>query len=103
MRSTLIALLLLVPAPAHADGYDRGAGGTPPAGREVSDAQFDKRLPPVLPGETVSDGHRKMKVWSSSGPVPVSEAPEPWRDREQERAIIEGGAIIVDQRTDERR
>jgi hypothetical protein len=40
--------------------------------KEESDATFDKRLPPVFPGETISDGKRKMKVWSTSGPVPVS-------------------------------
>lgn len=37
---------------------------------KASDASFDNRLPPVLPGEEVRDGGRKMKVWSTSGPVP---------------------------------
>lgn len=40
--------------------------------KEESEATFDKRLPPVLPGETISDGKRKMKVWSTAGPVPVT-------------------------------
>ncbi len=43
-----------------------------------SDAQFDKRLPPVLPGEEVRDGEHKMKIWSTSGPVPVGPAPRPF-------------------------
>ena len=40
--------------------------------------QYDKRLPPVLPGEEVTtEGGRKMRVWSSSGPVPVNPRPTP--------------------------
>lgn len=41
-----------------------------------SDASFDKRLPPVLPGEEVNDSGKRMKVWSTTGGVPVSGAPE---------------------------
>lgn len=36
-----------------------------------SDAQFDRRLPPVLPGEVVNDSGRRMRVWSSSGPLEI--------------------------------
>ena len=66
---------------------------------EVSkaDAQFDRRLPPVLPGEEVSDGKNKMKVWSSSGPVPVGPAPEPWADSYKTRVSPEVG-VVIDQR-----
>lgn len=42
---------------------------TTPA-NQASDASFDKRLPPVLPGEELSDSGKTVKVWSSSGPIP---------------------------------
>jgi hypothetical protein len=37
----------------------------------------DPRLPPVLPGEEVSDGDKKIKVWSSAGEVSRSTPPRP--------------------------
>lgn len=67
----------------------------------ASDASFDKRLPPVLPGEVVNDSGRKMKVWSTAGPVPVASAPEPWKSNEELKHISPGGVgVIVDQRKD---
>ena len=73
------------------------AEGTP---NQASDASFDKRLPPVLPGEQVNDSGRKMKVWSTAGPVTVSSAPpEPYQEnqiRNTER--IMGGGAIIDRR-----
>lgn len=40
--------------------------------------QYDKRLPPVMPGEEiVTETGQKMRVWSSSGPVPVNAQPTP--------------------------
>jgi len=42
--------------------------------------KLDKRLPPVIPGQVVEVDGQKIKVWSSSGPVPVSNPPEPWRE-----------------------
>jgi hypothetical protein len=36
-----------------------------------SAASFDKRLPPVVPGESHPDGRQEMNIWSTSGPVPV--------------------------------
>ena len=92
-RVTMILILiglLFIPDCALADGgsyrenqqmsgANRGVGDETPAG--PSDAQFDKRLPPVLPGERVKDSNRRMKVWSSAGPVPVQNqaptAPQP--------------------------
>jgi hypothetical protein len=38
---------------------------------QASDSSFDKRLPPVLPGELMNDSGKTMKVWSSAGAVPV--------------------------------
>lgn len=98
--------ILVVPPICWADGlgHGRGAGAdrepeaTP---NQASDASFDKRLPPVLPGETVSDSGGKLRVWSTAGPVPVASAPEPWRDNS---ALPNGSAtnggigVIVDQR-----
>lgn len=37
----------------------------------ASDASFDKRLPPVLPGERLKDSGTVTRVWSTSGPVVV--------------------------------
>ncbi|MBX7136677.1 MAG: hypothetical protein K1X83_01745 [Oligoflexia bacterium] len=34
-----------------------------------ADASYDKRLPPVYPGEEVADGKKKIKVWSTAGSV----------------------------------
>lgn len=64
-----------------------------PPPNEASDASFDPRLPPVLPGEEINDSGRKTKVWSTSGPVPVGQAPEPWRKRS-----IDDIDVIVDDR-----
>jgi len=65
-----------------------------------SDASFDMRLPPVLPGEEVSDGKNRMKMWSTSGPVPVAPAPEPWKESDAVRNKILGSGVgvVIDQR-----
>lgn len=63
--------LLLLPLTAQADGLD--AGSVP---AEETRPKLDKRLLPVLPGQEVRIGEQKMRVWSSSGPVPVSEVPQ---------------------------
>lgn len=68
---------------------------------EPSDASFDKRLPPVYPGELVKDSGKKKRVWSTSGPVPVSEEPEPWNNgkvRDREPIAPNGVSVILDQR-----
>ena len=72
------------------------AAATP---NRASDASFDKRLPPVLPGEIVSDNGRKMRVWSTAGPVPVASAPEPWK-LDLGHISPNGVGVIVDQRKD---
>lgn len=77
-----------------------------PAGSNPgADASFDKRLPPVFPGEEVNDGQKKIKVWSSSGPVPVAEAPEPWnKNAAPNPAHVAPGSVgvIIDRRREER-
>lgn len=104
------AILLVLPTAALADGTQ----GSPnsdwthnaiPAATAGSDASFDKRLPPVLPGETVTDSGRKLKVWSTSGPVPVSSPPEPWRN-DSNLTVGESGAgvsVIVDREHNDRK
>lgn len=94
----------LFAAHAVADGTST-QGTAKPVSTPGSDASFDKRLPPVLPGEEVSDGNKKIKVWSTSGPVPVGQAPEPWsQDKwhrfDQGRFNRDGAPVevIVDQR-----
>ena len=101
--------LLLVARPLRADGSGEGVphAGARPQGFATpgSDASFDRRLPPVLPGEEVSDGKNRMKMWSTSGPVPVAPAPEPWKQSIEERngVLGSGVGVIVDQRNDRRR
>ena len=73
----LVPLSLAAQEAASRNEWVQGNPATRPVNK-ASDASFDKRLPPVLPGEVVGDSGKKMKVWSTSGPVPVAEAPEPW-------------------------
>lgn len=56
--------------------------------------KLDPRLPPMLPGEPVVRGGKKMNVWTTSGPVPVSEAPEPFQ--EKNRIHVDDVDVIVD-------
>ena len=69
---------------------------------KISAAEYDKRLPPTLPGEQLDTKGRKMKVWSSSGPVPVADAPEPWKDKNEDITLGSGEngsiGVIVDKR-----
>ncbi len=79
MRSCLFAFALiaaLLPArafadqePPHMNSKDVAVTG--------SAASFDRRLPPVIPGEEIQHNGRKMKVWSTSGEVPVGQVPQP--------------------------
>lgn len=57
-----------------------------------SSKQYDKRLPPVLPGEEiVTESGQRMRVWSSSGPVPINPPPPP-------QQLGGGVPVIVDGR-----
>jgi hypothetical protein len=79
---------------ARADGKVAAENGANPTTRQNND-----RLPPILPGEeVVTETGQKMRVWSSSGPVPVNPQPTP-----QQLPSGIGGAgvgVIVDGRTD---
>lgn len=113
--SAILSLLFVFPTLASADGTTMNSDAAALFGEKApatasatvapgSDAQFDKRLPPVLPGEVVNDSGKKTKVWSTSGPVPVAEAPEPWKERRRNHAleVTEDGqgniGVIVDRR-----
>ncbi len=111
---SFLGLILLCPFCALADGSEHDSFGIAPSAGEQAgsnpgaDASFDKRLPPVFPGEEVNDGQRKMKVWSSSGPVPVANAPEPWdnngnKDQQKSQEVQSGSVgVIIDRRREER-
>ena len=90
-----VASSLLLNADLRAD--DAGDTAKPDSSvPHESAASFDKRLPPVLPGEEITKDGKTMKVWSSSGPVVVADAPEPWRTPAQQ--LPSGIGVIVDQR-----
>ena len=72
----------------------KGGSGVP----HESAASFDKRLPPVLPGEEITKDGKTVKVWSSSGPVVVAESPDPAHTPGQQ--LPAGVGVIVDQRDD---
>jgi hypothetical protein len=84
--STILAtsfLVLSVPSLAFSDDFSVDESALPVQPKQTmedvakagSAAGFDKRLPPVIPGENIQHNGRTMKVWSSAGPVPVGPAP----------------------------
>ncbi len=65
------------------------------------DTHSDKRLPPVLPGEEVQVGGKRVKVISTSGPVPVGSPTDLNPDRlsgEDIKDALGKGGVIVDNR-----
>lgn len=101
-----LSVIFMFPLRALADGEasNRAQGdGQASSTAETSPQLLDKRLPAVMPGQEVTANGKKMKVWSSSGPVPVSEPPEPWRRDSGQIHVNENGVgVIVDQREKER-
>jgi len=94
---------------AYDSEVDQSAGpASADAPESIADrADHDRRLPPVLPGQSVNGG--SMKVWSTAGGSSVREPPQAPRasQPEQESTGIQGtlGAVdaagigvIVDQR-----
>ena len=100
--ASIVALLSILPihTAALADGMDSIPNAPLPHAtpNERSDASFDSRLPPVLPGEEVNDDGNKMKVWSSAGGVPVSPAPEPFKKQDGRVDLSNGTTVILDGR-----
>ena len=92
IRGLVFSSLLAVALPMGVSIADGVAPSATP--NQASDASFDKRLPPVLPGERVSDDGHTMRVWSTTGPVPVSSAPAAPSAGES----VDLGGVIVDER-----
>ena len=73
-------LAAAIPALCQADGPEseapRYAPVADPTGTQTEDTR-DPRLPPALPGESMADGKRSMKVWSTGGSVTTGAAPAP--------------------------
>jgi len=85
-------------APAQGDSYREAPLREQAQG---SAASFDKRLPPVIPGEEIQDGNKKIKAWSTSGSVSVSEppkAPELPNTQPSLKDATGGVGVIVDGR-----
>lgn len=74
MKKLILALALLCPIASSADGTDSESPRQDSA--KSSNASFDKRLPPVLPGETIEGHGEKMKVWSTAGSMDQESAPK---------------------------
>ena len=96
-------VLLGLPSSIRADGVSEVESPvTEPRQVDTDDSKsavsFDKRLPPVLPGESHPDGRQEMNVWSTSGPVPVSKAPEPFKKYDARELVNGGVSVIVDER-----
>ncbi|MCB9029743.1 MAG: hypothetical protein H6619_01715 [Deltaproteobacteria bacterium] len=104
----LALAVFFIPSVLLADGevevYDTYKDPEPVVQHRSTDTQgsvadYDKRLPPVVPGEQLVRNGRKVKVWSTSGPVPVSPAPRPFDTGNQEaQELLKNGGVIVDTR-----
>lgn len=75
----LLALLTLIPAPGAtlvADESGKQQQRTIATDSDRTDTQnFNDRLPPVVPGGEIFLNGKRIRVISTSGPVPVSPAP----------------------------
>ncbi len=100
----LLVLSLVFSSPSLADGYDRGTGSEAPRAErdsgstsrpaDVSSANYGKDKH-YLPGEeVVTPTGQRLKVWSTKGPVPVSQAPQPFEDRE--KSVLGNVPVVVD-------
>ena len=108
LHLVVASLTAAVPLVAAADGNPsmapRPRSGAEKVGADAAVA--DPRLPPVFPGEEVRDGDKIIKTWSTSGPVAVSQPPEPWAERGSAARAAGGTAnnsgvgVIVDARRD---
>lgn len=94
----------------HADGFDRNPstnGAT--NGERLPALGRDERMPPTIPGEeVVTSTGKKVKIWSTSGPLVVGTpgvppAPGGGSGQSVQEVIGEGNALIVDAGKDRRR
>ena len=73
MLATVVCAVLCVGATSAR--CDQGSAEPSQADKPTT-RQNDSRLPPLLPGEeVVTETGRKMRVWTSVGPVPISATP----------------------------
>jgi len=103
MKTFLATLIVafLVPCALFADGDSVSSDQTINNQTDNSNQNVirDPRLPPLVPGEEVNVRGKKMKIISTSGPVPVSQPPEPWKqDDSSAQALLKNGGVIVDTR-----
>lgn len=95
-----------VASSANADGWTDqlgnavGESAKPTASAAAPAEALDPRLPPMLPGEEVTRGGKKMRVWTTTGPVPVTNLSPPQAPGPPGQANIAPGnvSIVVDRR-----
>ena len=96
MALVFIAILVTfsgVVSTALADGENQIPGNDIAPSKES--ANFGKSNE-YLPGEeVVSPTGQKLKIWSTRGPVPVSQAPAPFDDRE--KTLLNNSNVVVDE------
>lgn len=97
MPLMIFALLFFVSVSAVADSVSDPA--KEPAQLKIK----NESAPEYLPGEEVTRNNKTMKVWTSAGPVPVENEPEPHKSNSGKDMVPLGNlGIIVDQREDRR-
>jgi hypothetical protein len=92
----LCAAAIGVVPQARADGEAYGSTAAPQSSPvDQSSANF-KKTKRFIPGEeVVTSTGKKVKVWSTEGPVPVSRAPQPFEDPAAAR--VPDVHIVVDE------
>ena len=105
LNFVLISCLLILIPPGLAGASDEAPAVTQQQDVAVTGAaaSFDQRLPPVIPGESIQHNGRGMRVWSSSGPVPVGQVPQAPGAGQPPVQNIPNVGVIVDQRSDKGR
>ncbi len=95
-RHSLAFAFLLVPQVALADGENTGQAGS--AGMNTSgkeSSNFGKTDRFLAGEEVITPTGKKVKVWSTEGPVPVSKAPQPFQDEVDQR-LPDDTNIVID-------
>lgn len=107
MKMLILAIFLLISVPSSLADAPGEPGGDAQredwvvnkepsgAGPKGSDASFDKRLPPVYPGERINDSGKPARVWSTSGSVDGGGAKE---DSNSAKTKIPNIDVIIDGR-----
>jgi hypothetical protein len=98
-KSILMPLFLVSLAVADGASIEATSADSETAKRKVmpvdQSSENFKKTEDFLPGEeVVSTTGKKVKVWSTKGPVPVSRAPEPFEDRD--KTVLDGSHLVID-------